>query len=220
MTPAHVVDDANGVLSPQENTSQTIAQNNTPEQFQKHWFVAYVGSRAEKAVRDFLTEKDFEAFAATQWEVHLWRNGRRKKIERPVITQYVFVNVTEKQRREIIEYPCIRSFLTNKATTVNDFGKHKPAIVPDDQMKLLKIMLAQSEEEVMFAPSGFTVGEKVAILGWGDGVVAEVVRIHNDRVRYIGVRIDQLGCAYMKVNPKLLIRQRRPTTSSSDIYHP
>lgn len=190
VTPAHVADGAVGVSNGAE----------------KHWYIAYVGPRAEKSVRDMLQQKGYEAFAATQWELHVWKNGRRKKIEQPVITQYVFVRVTEKERKEIVEFPEIHFFLTDKASATNAFGRHSLATVPIAQMELLMTMLADSENRVQFATTGFTIGEDVRVLGWGDNITGTIVRLHGDKSRYIGIRIPQLGCAYMEVSPKRLLK--------------
>lgn len=189
-TSAHVADDAVGVSNGEE----------------KHWYIAYVGSRAEKSVRDMLLKMGYEAFAATQWELHVWKNGRRKKIEQPVITQYVFVRVTEKERLQIVEFPEIHFFLTDKASATNAFGRHHLATVPNVQMELLMTMLSDSENRVQFATSGFTIGEDVRVLGWGDNITGTIVRLHGDKSRYIGIRIPQLGCAYMEVSPKRLLK--------------
>lgn len=190
VAPAVVADDAVGV-------------SNDPE---KRWYIAYVGSRAEKSVRDMLLQKGYEAFAATQWELHVWKNGRRKKIEQPVITQYVFVRVTEKERLQIVEFPEIHFFLTDKASDTNEFGRHALATVPNAQMEMLMAMLADSENRVQFATTGFTIGEEVRVLGWGDNISGTIVRLRGDKSRYIGIRIPQLGCAYMEVSPKLLVK--------------
>ena len=184
-TPAIVADDAVGI---------------------PRWYVAYVGTRAEKAVRDRLVSLGYEAYAATQWEIHVWRNGRKKKVERPVITQYVFIRLTEQQRTEILAMPEIHYFLVNRAGATNAYGRHLPAVIPDAQMRMLQRMLGQSESAVRFATSGFSIGDTVRVLGWGDNLKGQVVCIPGDHARYIGIRIDQLGCAYMEISPDLLLK--------------
>jgi transcription antitermination factor NusG len=186
-TPAIVADDAEGI---------------------PRWYVAYVGTRAEKAVRDRLISLGYEAYAATQWEIRVWRNGRKKKIERPVITQYVFIRLTERQRAVVVAMPEIHYFLVNKAGATNEYGRHLPAVIPDAQMRMLQRMLGQSESAVRFATSGFAVGDTVRVLGWGDNLEGHVVRIPGDHAKYVGIRIDQLGCAYMEISPDLLLKTK------------
>ena len=186
-TPAIVADDAEGI---------------------PRWYVAYVGTRAEKAVRDRLISLGYEAYAATQWEIRVWRNGRKKKIERPVITQYVFIRLTERQRAVVVAMPEIHYFLVNKAGATNEYGRHLPAVIPDAQMQMLQRMLGQSNSAVRFATSGFAVGDTVRVLGWGDNLEGHVVRIPGDHAKYVGIRIDQLGCAYMEISPDLLLKTK------------
>ena len=186
-TPAIVADDAEGL---------------------PRWYVAYVGTRAEKAVRDRLISLGYEAYAATQWEIRVWRNGRKKKIERPVITQYVFIRLTERQRAVVVAMPEIHYFLVNKAGATNEYGRHLPAVIPDAQMRMLQRMLGQSESAVRFATSGFAIGDTVRVLGWGDNLEGHVVRIPGDHAKYVGIRIDQLGCAYMEISPDLLLKTK------------
>ena len=186
-TPAIVADDAEGI---------------------PRWYVAYVGTRAEKAVRDRLISLGYEAYAATQWEIRVWRNGRKKKIERPVITQYVFIRLTERQRAVVVAMPEIHYFLVNKAGATNEYGRHLPAVIPDAQMQMLQRMLGQSDSAVRFATSGFAIGDTVRVLGWGDNLQGHVVRIPGDHAKYVGIRIDQLGCAYMEISPDLLLKTK------------
>ena len=176
----------------------------------KMWFVAYVGTCAEKVVRDRLKKKGYDAYAATLWELRVRNNGRRVRIERPVITQYVFVRVTEEERKVIVEFPYIHYFLTDKATEKNKFGRHQLAVIPDRQMQRLQDMLAQENAAIQFASTGFTIGDEVAILGWGDGIKGNIVRIHGDKGQYIGVRVNHLGCAYMEISPDRLMKTSKP----------
>jgi len=187
-TSAHVADGAEGV---------------------PRWYVAHVGPRAEKAVRDRLISLGYEAYAATQWEIRVWQNGRKKKIERPVITQYVFIRLTERQRAVVVTMPEIHYFLVNKAGATNEYGRHLPAVIPDSQIQMLQRMLGQSESAVRFTTSGFAVGDTVQVLGWGDNLEGHVVRIPGDHANYVGIRIDQLGCAYMEISPDLLLRTKQ-----------
>ena len=196
LAPTNVAGEAVGILS---------SENSTLQKAPRKWFVAYVGTCAEKVVRNRLNEKGYEAYAATRWELRVRSNGRRVKIERPVITQYVFVHVTEEERKIIVNYPYIHYFLTDKATEKDQFGKHRLAIIPDSQMQTLQAMLSEEDAVVQFASTGFSVGDEVNILGWDDDVTGHIVRIRGDKVRYIGVRIQQLGCAYMEISPAKLV---------------
>ena len=206
VTPANVADDAVGIPKSEQPLLQSDGESDSVTAKSRHWFIAYVGPRKEKSVRDMLLRQGYEAFAATQWEMHVWKNGRRKKVEQPVITHYVFVKVTERERLQIVANPEIHSFVTDKASEVNQFGRHKLAVIPDSQIEVLQAMLADSDHRVQFVTTGFSVGEEVQVLGWGENTTGTIVRIQGDKARYIGIRINQLGCAYMEISPKLLVK--------------
>lgn len=171
----------------------------------RHWFVAYVGHNTEKASRDRLEQLGYEAFVASQKEMHVWRNGKRKKIERIVITTYVFVYVTEQERRAVVNLPFIKSFLVNKAGTPSPLGRRPLAVIPDRQMELLRTMLRDESDPVRFTSAAFSLGDTVRVLGWEQtGFQGHVVRLRGDNAPYVGIRIDNLGCAYMEIAPDRL----------------
>ena len=184
--PVNVADDAVGVPEPD-----------------RKWYIARVLPKAEKTSRDDLLRDHIEAYAATQWQVSVWRNGRKKKIEKPVITQYIFVKVTEQERRSIVTRPYILSFLTNKAGTPDKYGRHPLSIVTDEEMRTLQEMLS-GDQPVSVIDSDFTVGEKVSVVGWDEDIVGEIVHLKGNKHKYIGVRIQQLGYAIMEVSPSML----------------
>ena len=191
------VGDAVGVPEPQETPSLIAPQ--------KSWFVAFVNHNTEKAVRDRLVKLGYETFVATRDEVHRWQNGKRKKVEVIVITTLVFIHCTEKERRFIVNFPFIKGFLTNKAGKLNAYGGRPLAVIPDRQMNMLRYMLGRSEAPVHYAPSHFSLGDTVRVEGWGEDVfIGHVVRIPGDSANYVGIRIDNLGCAYMEISPDRL----------------
>ena len=100
-------------------------------------------------------------------------------------------------------------FLTDKASSLNQYGKHELVVIPDEQMRTLQNMLSQDDCMVHFATYGFALGDKVKVIGWGDDVEGYIVRIPDDKAHYVGVRIDKLGCAYMEISPKKLLKQTK-----------
>ena len=182
------------------------AQETAPlEEPRRCWFVAFVNHNSEKAVRDRLVKLGYEAFVATRDEIHRWRNGKRKKVEVIVITTLVFIRCTEKERRFIVNFPFIKAFLTNKAGKLNPYGGRPLAVIPDRQMNMLRLMLGKSDVPVHYTPSHFSLGDTVRVEGWGEGIfVGHVVRIPGDSANYVGIRIDNLGCAYMEISPDRL----------------
>ena len=166
----------------------------------RKWLVACVAPNTEKASRDRLLALGYEAFVASQEEVRLYKNGdrkKRKKVERVVITQYVFLHVTEQERRQVVELPYVKYFLLDRSYQDRTF-----ATIPDHQMATLKQMLGQNDAPVQFTSSGFTLGDAVIVQGFGNfEYTGHVVRLRGDNHSFVGVRIEALGCAYLEIDP-------------------
>ena len=170
----------------------------------RQWLVARVAPNTEKASRERLIELGYDAFVASQQEIRIYKNGnrkKRKKIERVVITQYVFLHLTEQERRTVVTLPFVKAFLINRSSEQRTF-----ATVSDEQIRRLKRMLGQSEQAVQFITSGFTLGEEVIVMNLGNNdYTGRIVRVPGDNSTYVGVRLDTLGCAYLEISPENLM---------------
>lgn len=165
------------------------------------WFVAIVNSRHEKAVGEKLAEIGLEAYVATQKEMCVWKNGRRKMIDRVVIPSMVFVRCTETQRRQIVTLPYICRFLVNR--TANSGALNKPvAIISDAEIHNLKFMLGQSESPVEFVPTEFRVKDNVRVIrGNFRGLTGEI-REKSDGTHVLIVVFPLLGGAKVFIQPQ------------------
>ena len=173
---------------------------------QRHWFVAFVGHNAEKSSRDRLLKAGYEAFVASQQEMHYWRNGKRKMIETVVITNYVFVQATESERRQLVNLPYIKSFMVNKSGKPNAQGFRPIAEIPDHEIEMLKYMLHRAECPVQFMAT-FAKGDKVKVIrGTMVGVEGNVVEVKGSTDKYIGINIGFLGCAIVRISPEDVVK--------------
>ena len=172
------------------------------------WYVGFVASRAEKAVRDQLLAAGVEAYAATHSEIHIWRRNERKVVERVLITNVVFIRAQKRELIYILKNFPVTAFMIDRAKKVEDY-KPSYAIVTDAEMQLLQSILRQQDYEVAFATSGFSLGDHVRVLGFdAHDQLAQIVRIPGDDSTYVGIRFQNLGCAYMKVPITSLIKVR------------
>lgn len=163
------------------------------------WYVAFVGHNTEKICRDRLKQLGYESYVASQEEIHEWKNGRKKKVERVVISTLLFIRVTEKQRHEVVNLPFIKYFLTDKARSVDDFGRHPLAVIPDSQMQQLRFMLFNTENSVSFVSEHLRLGDHIRVArGNLQGLEGNVVR-YKDGSSYLVAQIDNLGYAMMKI---------------------
>ena len=173
---------------------------------QRYWFIARVSPNTEKSTRDKLQALGHEVFIASQPELRFWKNGIRQKkkvIEKVVITQYLFLHLTRKEREIIIRYSFVKEFMKNRASR----DKKDFALMSDDEMATLMQMFNQSDHPVLFDTGDYTIGDEVRLHLGSFDYTAHVVRKRGDNTIYYGIRINELGCAYMEVPPSTLSKQ-------------
>lgn len=164
----------------------------------KYWFIARVSPNTEKSTRDKLQALGYEVFVASQQELRFWKNGTRRKkkmVEKVVITQYLFLHISKKERETLIRYSFIKEFMRNKAAK----DKTEFALMSDKEMETLMRMFGQSDYPILFDAVDYTIGEEVLLHIGSFNYTARVVRKYGDTASYYGVRVGELGCAYMEV---------------------
>jgi len=97
----------------------------------KNWYAIYTKPRHEKKAAELLIEKDFEVYLPMLTKVRQWKD-RKKKIDMPLFSSYLFVNFHYRDRFNVLE--------THGVVKIINFGG-KPAVVPDWQIGSLKQML-------------------------------------------------------------------------------
>lgn len=164
------------------------------------WFVAIVNSRHEKSAADRLRETGVETYVATQREMRVWANGRRRRIDRVVIPSTVFVRCTEKERRVIVTLPFINRFMVNR--TADSGGLNKPvAVIGDAEIDRLKFMLGNSDTPVGFAPTEFRVNDNVRVVRGNLRGLQGEIRRNSDGTHTLVVSLSLLGGATVFIDP-------------------
>lgn len=74
------------------------------------WKVIYVSSRAEKKVAERLREKGIECYVPMKKEMKQW-SDRKKMVESPLITGYVFVRPMAQQRDLVLQQQGVLNFV-------------------------------------------------------------------------------------------------------------
>lgn len=166
----------------------------------RHWYVAVVNSRHEKAVAEKLSALGYDTLVAVQKEMRMWANGRRKLIDRVVIPCTVFVKCTEKERRAIVQLPYINRFMVNR--TADSGTLNKPAAtIPDVQIRRLQFMLGQSETPVNFIPTAFKMNDNVRVIRGHLQGLEGVISRNPDGTHTLTVSLALLGGATVLISP-------------------
>lgn len=178
---------------------------------ENHWFVAIVNHNSEKSCSEKLNKLGIIYYVPAQKVMRVWRNGRKSVADKIVIPSIVFVYCTEAQRREIVGFPFILRFMTNKAGVVKGSTVKPLAIIPDLEINRLKFMLGQSDIPVNISTRTYLKGDKVRVIrGSLIGLEGEVVDLSPSKVE-LSVDMDLLGCAKLiidTVNLELIDRSK------------
>ena len=97
------------------------------------WYALYVRPRHEKKVYDQLLEKRIESFLPLTKQLRQWKD-RRKWVEMPLFSGYVFINIDLKDRLQALQ--------THGVVRMVSFGG-VPAVIPDWQIEQLSKILQE-----------------------------------------------------------------------------
>ena len=179
----------------------------------KHWYVAIVNNKSEKACLEKLqqrlknqsdSEQTYDVYVPIQQELRVSRDGKRKKVDRIIFPTLLFIRCTEKVRRKVIVYfPYIKRFMVNIAGSSPN--SHRPiAVIPDHQMHRLMRMVSDAESEVSIGLRPLHLGERVRVNGGKLVGLEGNVWEESDGSTSLVIMIDILGCAKVTVARDLL----------------
>ena len=168
---------------------------NDREAYPKRWIAVLVQVNCEKKTATRLGKVGYETYIPTQQEVHQW-SDRKKKVDRLIMPMVVFVRATVREEEWLRDQSYIHKLL---ALPGSDEDKKKFATpIPDNQIERLKFLLKNAETEVSIV-SNFKIGDSVRVksgpLKGLEGVVSEA----DENSSIVGVQIDGLGYACVKI---------------------
>ena len=143
------------------------------------WFAVYTRPKNEKKVTEQLVNLGIEAYCPMVTQMKQW-SDRKKKVETPLISSYVFVNLEEKNRAVVFAVPGVIRYL---------FWLGKPAIVNEKDIFLLKESLQGtfSSVQVEAMKKGDTIVLESGVFQGKEGVVSEV---QKNKIRLV---LKELG---------------------------
>jgi len=175
-------------VSPANGTDEGVA-------VQDAWVAILVRTNCERQVAKKLEPVCQECYVPVQEEIHLW-SDRKKKVQRIVIPNIVFVRCQQTLFRELKCFSFVRGLLANP-------GEKEPAIIPNAQIEKLRFMLGQADVPVELENDV----RKVHILGGKFRVVRGPFRglegtiCHlRDEDLHVGVLLNGLGFAHVRIN--------------------
>ena len=118
-----------------------------------NWYAIYTKPRAEKKVFERFCEYGYDAYLPLLTEVREW-SDRKKKVASPLISGYVFVNISKEQLFDTLK---IRGTLG----VLRYLGK--PAIIRDCEINNLKILMSD-EGQLELLANCFVKGDEVEVV--------------------------------------------------------
>jgi transcription antitermination factor NusG len=151
-----------------------------PDMDDKKWFALYTKPRHEFKAKIQLDNLLIENYLPTLVQTRQWHD-RKKKIIEPLFKGYIFICVDEKERITALQQSAI-------VKTVGFSGK--PSVIPEWQIKNLKIVLAENPD--IFVTDKIELGSNIVITdGPFSGVVGTVKEINNEKWLSVSVELLQ-----------------------------
>jgi transcription antitermination factor NusG len=136
-----------------------------------NWFAIYTKSRYEKKVYSILKEQGIETYLPMQKRLRQW-SDRKKWIEEPLISSYVFVQISQKDYFRVLNTPGVVCY-------VSFSGRAVP--VRESEIDLLKRILA-TDTELELCQETLRAGVRVEIIaGQLLGVEGELIERKGDK---------------------------------------
>lgn len=137
----------------------------------KRWHVIYAHTRHEKRIHSEMLELSIESFLPMRKELHTW-SDRKKWIEVPLFSSYVFANISLDQRNRIY---LLNGFV--KFVSANG----KPSIIPQWQIEGVKRFVDSYAEMVEVLDCDYVGTEGVILAGPLAGMHGKIIDVKNKK---------------------------------------
>jgi transcription antitermination factor NusG len=172
-----------------------VKKNIIIRQDEPKWYAVYTNPRAEKQVFGRLIELGIETFLPLHKTLRKW-SDRKKLVERPLISSYIFVKVVNKDFPKVFKTHGVVKFITFEG---------KPASIPQKQIDNLRLII-NSNAEIEVSSEKFETGDFVEVInGSLIGLTGELIKI-GSKNRVI-VRIEKLDQNIILKIPKSLLKK-------------
>jgi transcription antitermination factor NusG len=161
------------------------------------WYAVYTKPRWEKKVSALLTRKGIENYCPLNKVMKQWHD-RKKLVEEPLFTSYVFVCVTQTEYTEVRKTEGIINFV---------YWLGKPAIIREEEITGIQSFLGQ-HQQVKLEKTRINVEDKVQIIqGPLMHKEGQVLEVHQKTVK---VLLPSLGYALVAQVEKSSVEVIKP----------
>jgi transcriptional antiterminator RfaH len=144
------------------------------------WYAVYTNPRAEKLVFTRLLEVGVETFLPLQKTYRQW-SDRKKLVEKPLLSSYVFVKVTPKNFPLVYKISGVVKFVSFEG---------QPVSIPQNQIDNLRLLI-NSDAEIEVTGESLAKGDNVMVIsGSLVGLTGELINFGGKK--RVVIRIDKL----------------------------
>ncbi len=159
-----------------------------------NWYVIYVNVRHEKKVVQKLLADSIEAYSPVSKKLRQW-SDRKKWIELPMITGYVFVKINILEKDKVLFNHAVLGFIKFNG---------KEAVVKDNEIEILK-SIELTGYDVTQESNLISLKDKVKInQGHLKGLTGIVVQIQNED--YVQIELESLRQSIKVKVPKSILK--------------
>ena len=144
------------------------------------WFAIYVNARHEKKIVSNLVEQKIEAYTPIAKKMQQW-SDRKKLVEFPMLSGYVFVKIDISQKERILKTPNVLGFIKFNGIEAN---------IRESEINILK-SIELTGYDVTNEVTDLKMSDDVEITqGALKGLIGKIVQIQNED--YIHIELDSL----------------------------
>ena len=154
----------------------------------KNWYAIYTKARNEKKVSELLDRDGISNYLPLMKRIKIW-SDRKKMVEEPLFSSYVFVYISEKEHLKVLQVPGVVRYISFEGKKVQ---------IRDEQIEAIK-KYVDTGEEFVENESDFIPGKRVKVFRGAlkglEGMLVEI--LGKQRVK---VEIDAIGqSVYIKI---------------------
>ncbi len=139
------------------------------------WYAIYTKARWEKKVHQLLLDKGIESYCPLNKVLKQW-SDRKKMVEVPLFTSYLFVNVLKNEEAEVRMTAGVVNFV---------YWLNKPAVISDSEMQELKDFV-DGNSNIRVQPIGLKEGDLVELAkGAFKGQKGVVQKMNKNKIELI-----------------------------------
>ncbi|MGL5683544.1 MAG: UpxY family transcription antiterminator [Marinifilaceae bacterium] len=159
------------------------------------WYAIRVLPRQEKKVQKVLDIQNIENYLPIKEEIRQW-SDRKKKVETPIISGYLFVKITMKEREVVYSTDGVSKFVSNAAG---------PISIPEDQIERLRFMVKRTNGDVEFTEIKVVKGDSIRVISGNlEGLIGTLKEVQG---KYkVVIQIEGLGSARVSVPVSMIER--------------